>query len=57
MGLQRGPNSVAFATAGSNQMVSAKIFLWDTNEKIIVTDIDGTITRYIKKEREERREE
>lgn len=45
MGLKKGPNSLAFATATTNQMVSAKIFLWDLNEKIIVTDIDGTITR------------
>lgn len=45
MGLKKGPNSIAFATATTNQMVSAKIFLWDQSEKIIVTDIDGTITR------------
>eukprot|EP00026_Physarum_polycephalum_P009837 Phypoly_transcript_09974.p1 GENE.Phypoly_transcript_09974~~Phypoly_transcript_09974.p1 ORF type:complete len:381 (+),score=79.61 Phypoly_transcript_09974:105-1247(+) len=45
MGLKKGQNSIAFATAVSNQMVSARIFLWEPNEKIIVTDIDGTITR------------
>jgi phosphatidate phosphatase PAH1 len=46
MGLKPGLNNVAFATQTSNQMVSARVFLWESKEKIIVTDIDGTITRY-----------
>lgn len=47
MGLKKGSNSVAFATATTNQMVSAKIYVWEPTEKIIVTDIDGTITRFL----------
>jgi len=45
MNLVKGENTVKFTAALSNQSTCAKIFVWSTNAKIVVTDIDGTITR------------
>jgi len=45
MRLNRGQNTIKFCAVTTSQYASAKIFLWDTNAKIVVTDIDGTITR------------
>lgn len=45
MKLARGENKVKFIATTTRQSACAKIFLWNTNTKIVVTDIDGTITR------------
>jgi len=45
MGLLKGENVVRFTTVNTHQFTYAKIFVWSTNAKIVVTDIDGTITR------------
>lgn len=45
MNLSKGENTIKFSTSTTHQVAHAKIFLWDTNVKIVVTDVDGTITR------------
>lgn len=45
MNLLKGENRVRFLTENTQQTAFAKIFLWDISVKIVVTDIDGTITR------------
>jgi len=45
MNLVKGANTAKFTATLSNQSVCAKIFVWSTKAKIVVTDIDGTITR------------
>jgi len=46
--LQWGRNLVTFSCdsrAGGRQEVSCQIFLWNWNAKVVVSDVDGTITR------------
>lgn len=45
LNLNPGKNDVVFKIGGSNQQLEASIYLWDENDKIIVSDIDGTITK------------
>ncbi|KAJ3360442.1 Lipin-3 [Allomyces javanicus] len=48
LGLQRGANQVTFTVVSSLQgraECHARIFLWDWTEKIVISDIDGTITK------------
>jgi len=45
MGLKEGVNKVEFKTSQSNQVATVKLFLWDCTSKIVVSDIDGTITK------------
>ena len=48
LGLTPGRNSVSFTVSSAlqgQQTVSASIYLWPPDVKIVVSDIDGTITR------------
>ncbi|KAL0266001.1 UNVERIFIED_CONTAM: hypothetical protein PYX00_011718 [Menopon gallinae] len=45
LNLRHGANNVVFKLSGINQKLEAKIFLWGQDEKIIISDIDGTITK------------
>lgn len=48
MNLQYGENKVKFVLDlgnNANEEVQMKIFLWHHNERIIISDIDGTITK------------
>jgi len=45
MGLEKGENTICFTSVLTHQCACAKVFVWNTNMKIVVTDIDGTITR------------
>lgn len=45
MDLREGANDVKFIATTSHMCARAKIWLWATDVKLIVTDIDGTITR------------
>mmetsp|Transcript_81401 Transcript_81401/g.231054 ORF Transcript_81401/g.231054 Transcript_81401/m.231054 type:complete len:343 (+) Transcript_81401:492-1520(+) len=48
LGLKPGVNTIEFIVQSARQgerSVSARIFLWTRHAKIVVTDIDGTITR------------
>lgn len=48
LNLQDGPNEVAFSVTTQYQgtcRCEATIYLWNWNEKVVISDIDGTITR------------
>ncbi|KAI9594226.1 Lipin/Ned1/Smp2-domain-containing protein [Syncephalis fuscata] len=45
LNLKSGSNTIAFKVATGNAECSAKIFFWKHNIKLIVSDIDGTITK------------
>jgi phosphatidate phosphatase LPIN len=46
--LKNGANTIQFDVRSSlqgNQNVKANIYLWDYNAKIIISDVDGTVTK------------
>lgn len=48
MNLKMGENRARFVlelSPGQTEETEFKIFLWDENEKVVVSDIDGTITK------------
>lgn len=45
LNLRYGANDIVFKLSGINQKLEAKIFLWNQDEKIIISDVDGTITK------------
>lgn len=45
MNLSKGPNQITFQVLGSDVLVSSTIYLWDMNDKVVISDIDGTITK------------
>mmetsp|Transcript_15546 Transcript_15546/g.31451 ORF Transcript_15546/g.31451 Transcript_15546/m.31451 type:complete len:718 (-) Transcript_15546:2010-4163(-) len=45
LGLSPGINTVTFVVVHNQQKVSSRIFLWPSDAKIVVSDVDGTITR------------
>lgn len=45
LGLNIGKNDVVFKIGGSTQQLEASIYLWNEDDKIIVSDVDGTITK------------
>jgi phosphatidate phosphatase LPIN len=40
-----GQNTVIFKVGGIDKQLEGHIYLWDANDKIIVSDVDGTITK------------
>ena len=44
LGLQKGVNHAKFSIEGTATPLSCRIYLWDYKTKIVVSDIDGTIT-------------
>eukprot|EP01056_Protomagalhaensia_sp_Gyna25_P000259 Protomagalhaensia_sp_Gyna_25__258@NODE_1121_length_2171_cov_9_004221_g890_i0_p1_GENE_NODE_1121_length_2171_cov_9_004221_g890_i0NODE_1121_length_2171_cov_9_004221_g890_i0_p1_ORF_typecomplete_len487_score42_16LNS2/PF08235_13/2_1e94Acid_phosphat_B/PF03767_14/0_047_NODE_1121_length_2171_cov_9_004221_g890_i06482108 len=48
LGLKPGPNPITFSVSSplqGTQTVTGTIYLWPRNAKIVVSDVDGTITR------------
>ncbi|TPX59329.1 phosphatidate phosphatase [Powellomyces hirtus] len=45
LNLNPGPNTITFSVNQSGASVSAKLFLYDYTCKIVISDIDGTITK------------
>jgi phosphatidate phosphatase LPIN len=43
--LQPGPNTIRFVVESSTAEISCRIFLWSNDTKIVISDVDGTITR------------
>lgn len=43
--LNSGKNDVVFKVSGVDRQLEASIYLWSENDKIVVSDIDGTITK------------
>lgn len=44
--LKKGANSITFSLSSGVVACTARIFLWDAHDHIVVSDIDGTITKY-----------
>lgn len=48
LNLKPGANTVTFSLSASGVAAcTARIFVWDHTDMIVVSDIDGTITKYI----------
>jgi phosphatidate phosphatase LPIN len=48
LNLKKGVNHITFTVTSAlqgSQTCSAKIFFWDYNTKIVISDVDGTITK------------
>ncbi|KAF8499982.1 Lipin/Ned1/Smp2-domain-containing protein [Gautieria morchelliformis] len=46
LGLKKGANGITFSLSASGQVAcTARIFLWDATDHVVVSDIDGTITK------------
>lgn len=48
LNLKPGPNTIQFSVTSSYSgmaVVSARIFLWEDTDQIVISDIDGTITK------------
>ncbi len=48
LNLREGPNKVVFSVNSSYSGIAtctARIFLWDENDHVVISDIDGTITK------------
>ncbi|XP_047156468.1 phosphatidate phosphatase PAH2 isoform X3 [Vigna umbellata] len=47
LNLKEGRNTItfSFSTAMGNRQVDAQIYLWKWNTRIVISDVDGTITR------------
>jgi phosphatidate phosphatase LPIN len=45
MNLSKGPNQIAFSVIGTDVVVTSSIYLWDKNDQVVISDIDGTITK------------
>ena len=49
LGLKPGCNTISYVVQGGIQgekSLTANIYLWPENSKIVISDIDGTITKY-----------
>lgn len=45
LNLNKGRNEAIFKISGADEQLEAAIFLWDETDKIVISDIDGTITK------------
>ncbi|GJJ07183.1 hypothetical protein Clacol_001383 [Clathrus columnatus] len=45
LNLKKGANSITFSLSATGQVAcTARIFVWDSSDQVVVSDIDGTIT-------------
>ncbi|KAM0673665.1 lipin Ned1 [Gurleya vavrai] len=45
LNLKEGKNKLTFQVDGSNQSISIDCYLWNDSDKLVISDIDGTITK------------
>jgi phosphatidate phosphatase LPIN len=46
LNLKPGPNSITFSLSTSGTIAcTARIFVWESTDLVLVSDIDGTITK------------
>ncbi|KAH9482509.1 Nuclear elongation and deformation protein 1 [Psilocybe cubensis] len=46
LNLRSGPNSITFSLSASGAIAAtARIFVWDSTDLVVISDIDGTITK------------
>lgn len=43
--LKPGHNEVIFSVHGKSSLINGNIYLWDHDEKLVISDIDGTVTK------------
>mmetsp|Transcript_16044 Transcript_16044/g.34744 ORF Transcript_16044/g.34744 Transcript_16044/m.34744 type:complete len:967 (+) Transcript_16044:83-2983(+) len=43
--LKRGTNVITFTVLSNGQHVSSRVFLWHADDAVVISDVDGTITR------------
>jgi phosphatidate phosphatase LPIN len=47
LNLKKGPNSITFSISATGVATcTARIFVWDAADQIVISDIDGTITKW-----------
>lgn len=47
--LKAGANNITFSLSASGVIAcTARIFVWDSTDLVLISDIDGTITKYVK---------
>jgi phosphatidate phosphatase PAH1 len=48
LNLKPGANSITFSLSASGVIAcTARIFVWDSTDLVVVSDIDGTITKWV----------
>lgn len=48
LNLKSGANTITFSLSTSGVIAcTARIFVWDSTDLVVVSDIDGTITKYV----------
>ena len=50
LNLHPGPNTIIFSATSSysgQATCSARIFLWEATDQVVISDIDGTITKFV----------
>ncbi|KAL6982328.1 phosphatidate phosphatase [Sarracenia purpurea var. burkii] len=50
LNLKEGKNTVTFTFSTSmlgSQQVDARIYLWKWDTRVVISDVDGTITKYV----------
>ncbi|KAG9017378.1 hypothetical protein FRB93_007492 [Tulasnella sp. JGI-2019a] len=46
LSLKKGPNTITFSLSATGVTAcTAKLFLWDSTDSVVISDIDGTITK------------
>ena len=46
--LKQGANTITFSLSSTGVAAcTARIFVWDYTDLVVVSDIDGTITKYV----------
>jgi phosphatidate phosphatase LPIN len=45
LNLKKGPNSITFSLSTDVVTCTARIFVWDSSDQVVISDIDGTITK------------
>lgn len=47
LNLKSGANNITFSLSTTGVIAcTARIFLWDSTDLVVISDIDGTITKY-----------
>ncbi len=43
--LKPGKNEIVFQVKGSEASITSNLYYWDYTEKIVISDVDGTVTK------------
>jgi phosphatidate phosphatase LPIN len=45
LNLRKGANTITFSITSGSVACSSRIFVWDSSDHVVISDIDGTITK------------